>query len=108
MNIKQIIFALIVIGSQSALAQVAAGTTTNTEELTINASLDTSVAGSVAKMQGQNQLESEARKDTTGNQAVLPATINEVASGLQSKLDQRMKIDFEHQNTLRPTFAIAY
>ena len=108
MKIKQIVFALILIGPQSALAQVAAGTTTDIEELTINASFDTSVAGSAAKMQDQNQLESEARKDTTGNQAVLPATIHEVASGLQSKLDQRMKMDFEHQDTRHPTFATAY
>lgn len=108
MKIKQIVFALIFIGSQSALAQVAAGTTTDIEKLTINTSFETSVAGSAAKMQDQNQLESEAGKDTTGNQAALPATIHDVASGLQSKLDQRMKLDFEHQNTRHPTFAIAY
>ncbi|MEH6569955.1 MAG: hypothetical protein V7709_12825 [Halioglobus sp.] len=108
MKIKQIVFALLFMGSQSALAQVAAGSAIDIHKLTIDASLDTSVTAPVEKIQDQNQLENEAEKEITRKHAALPTTIDEVASGLQFKLDQRMETNFDHRNTWHPEFAIAY
>lgn len=105
MKIKQIILALVVIGSPSALAQMS---DRNIEELTINASFEASKNESVETMKGQYTVESKAGEDTKSRQGELPATINEVASGLQTKLDQRMEMDFEQRVAVRPTFAIAY
>ena len=108
MKITQIIFALMFIGSHSALAQVPGAAATNLEELAINTSFKASEAGSAGKIKGQNTFESEADEDASSKQEELPATINDVASGLQFKLDQRMKMDFEQRVTVHPTFAIAY
>ena len=105
MKIKQIILALVVIGSPSVLAQMSDG---NIEELTINASFEASKAEPVETMKGLHTFESEAGGDIMSRQEALPETINEVASGLQTKLDHRMEMDFEQRVAVHPTFAIAY
>jgi hypothetical protein len=108
MKITQIIFALMVIGSHSVLAEMPGGAAMNIEELAINTSFEASEAGSAGTMKGQYTFESEADEDAPSRQEELPATINKVASDLQSKLDQRMKTNFERRLTVHPTFAIAY
>jgi hypothetical protein len=108
MKINPIIFALLLIGSQQTLAQMSDGTALEIEKQAINSGLEVAEVYSTESLSGNNQHMTQVGNRLSGQQAPLPATIEKVAQGLASKLDQRMKMDFERGDTVHPTFAFAY
>mgnify|MGYP006077857987 CR=1 FL=1 len=108
MKINPIIFAVLLIASQQALAQMPDGTTLAIEKLALNTSFGAAEVSTNEPIRGHNQRIPETGTHLTSPQAPLSATIEKVAQGLESKLDQRMKMDFELGDTAHPRFAFAY